>query len=410
MADITNLAELTGQTLDSLANSISNNRRALSELNSYGKIYTLFEQSDILVNQKKTLVENFWITDTFDLINIETSSIQNENTKKFYLETEISSSEYSISNLYLTESTVKTRQFSVFYGNRNGSGSLETDYFFPSIVTYKQFANKCLEPEDDVFTFGDGLNSDHIYGLLFNNEYIKDGISPNYFQLSLLELNGASYLNSEYTGSNVQYNTTGSILTLIPYIDNTSVLLSTNGNIYNLVSGSILNGIHTGSDGNLDYYGILYENLNLIILNANKLNTTLNFNTVTGSNIDGFNAYKLFKSIQGSVDINSGSSGVTSLNSPPINSFIVRRNNVKNINYYFAPVRSYEYNYSTNPSFITGSNGYLRYRSFSQNPTVYISSIGLYNDFNELLAVGKLSKPLIKQFGREYLIKIKLEF
>jgi hypothetical protein len=44
------------------------------------------------------------------------------------------------------------------------------------------------------------------------------------------------------------------------------------------------------------------------------------------------------------------------------------------------------------------------------NPVTYITSIGLYNDFNDLLAVAKISKPLKKEFGKEYLVKIKLEF
>lgn len=410
MVDIKNLAELTGQTLSSLADNISKNRRALSELNSYGKIYTLFDPADILLNQKKYNVENFWATDTFDLINIQTSSLQNDTSTQFYIETEVTSSEYNIASYFLTESSTKNKQFSLFYGNRNGSGSLETNYFYPTNVIYKQFVNKCLEPEDDVFTFGDGVNSDQIYGIILNNQYVKDGINPSYFQLALKELNGNLYQNSFYTGSNVDYNETGSVVTLIPYIDNENILLSDAGTVYNLVSGSIQYGIYTGSNGELEYYGILYQNLNLILLNANKLDKNLNFNTVTGSNIDGNNAYKLFKSIEGVVSMNSGSSSVTSLISPPTYSCIIRNNKIVNTNYYFVTVRSYEYNYSTNPSFITGSVGYLKYKSFIDNPTVYITSVGLYNDFNELLAVAKLSKPLKKQFGNEYLIKIKLEF
>ena len=35
---------------------------------------------------------------------------------------------------------------------------------------------------------------------------------------------------------------------------------------------------------------------------------------------------------------------------------------------------------------------------------------GLYNDANELLAVAKLSKPLLKSFSREALIRVKLDF
>ena len=39
-----------------------------------------------------------------------------------------------------------------------------------------------------------------------------------------------------------------------------------------------------------------------------------------------------------------------------------------------------------------------------------MTSIGLYNDSNELLAVAKLSQPLLKSFTREALVKVKLDF
>jgi hypothetical protein len=40
----------------------------------------------------------------------------------------------------------------------------------------------------------------------------------------------------------------------------------------------------------------------------------------------------------------------------------------------------------------------------------YITTIGLYNDTNELLAVAKLSRPLLKDFTKEALIRVKLDF
>jgi hypothetical protein len=39
-----------------------------------------------------------------------------------------------------------------------------------------------------------------------------------------------------------------------------------------------------------------------------------------------------------------------------------------------------------------------------------MTSIGLYNDSNELLAVAKLSKPLNKDFTKEALIRVKLDY
>ena len=73
-------------------------------------------------------------------------------------------------------------------------------------------------------------------------------------------------------------------------------------------------------------------------------------------------------------------------------------------------MKNAEYNYSNNPSFVTGSLGQLAYSTFVTDPQVYITTIGLYNQRRELLAVAKLSQPLLKSFTREALIKVKLDF
>jgi hypothetical protein len=76
----------------------------------------------------------------------------------------------------------------------------------------------------------------------------------------------------------------------------------------------------------------------------------------------------------------------------------------------FVRPRSSEFNYSENPSFVTGSTGEVLYSSFINNPQVYITTVGMYNDANELLAVAKLSRPLLKDFTKEALIRVKLDF
>ena len=78
--------------------------------------------------------------------------------------------------------------------------------------------------------------------------------------------------------------------------------------------------------------------------------------------------------------------------------------------YVFVRPRSSEFNYSENPSFISGSTGEVLYSSFINNPQTYITTIGLYNDSNELLAVAKLSRPLPKNFTKEALVRVKLDF
>ena len=63
-----------------------------------------------------------------------------------------------------------------------------------------------------------------------------------------------------------------------------------------------------------------------------------------------------------------------------------------------------------NPTFTTGSVGNFQVASFFKNPKTFITQVGLYNDANELLAIAKLSKPLLKSYSREAIIKVKLDF
>ena len=93
----------------------------------------------------------------------------------------------------------------------------------------------------------------------------------------------------------------------------------------------------------------------------------------------------------------------------PYGIFSVYAHNITS-DYIFIRPRSSEFNYSENPSFISGSTGEVIYSDFINNPQVYITTVGLYNDNNELLAVAKLSRPLVKDFTKESLVRVKLDF
>ena len=77
--------------------------------------------------------------------------------------------------------------------------------------------------------------------------------------------------------------------------------------------------------------------------------------------------------------------------------------------YYFVRIKNSEFNYTTNPSYID-TNGDLNISSFADSPITYITTIGLYNDNNNLLAVAKLSQPMKKDFTTEALIRVKLDY
>ena len=90
--------------------------------------------------------------------------------------------------------------------------------------------------------------------------------------------------------------------------------------------------------------------------------------------------------------------------------FASRREEQKRSSMYFCKVLSSEYNHSQNPSFVAGDNAALVNSSFIREPNTYITSVGLYNDNNELLAVAKLSRPFKKDPNTEALIKVRLDF
>ena len=60
--------------------------------------------------------------------------------------------------------------------------------------------------------------------------------------------------------------------------------------------------------------------------------------------------------------------------------------------------------------FFTSSTGDFTQPTFFKDPKTYITTVGLYNNSNELLAVAKLSQPVLKSYSREALIKVKLDF
>jgi hypothetical protein len=89
--------------------------------------------------------------------------------------------------------------------------------------------------------------------------------------------------------------------------------------------------------------------------------------------------------------------------------------------HYFVRVKNQEFNYSNNPTFVysqaeadsgvisSGDVGKLRFSDFSTDPQVYITSVGLYNENNDLVAVAKLSQAALKNFSNETLIKIRID-
>lgn len=382
-----------------LADQLIRERESARQRARNGRIYTPFDPTeDVLANNIETVTKGLFSGNTGSLLNFHTQSTATAIQNTYYRQ------------IYDGISTAVTSQpqFSIAYGHYFGSGSgdltgnLNDDT--PSRAIYKQYAQLLLSPLDKKFTI-DGTDADNIYVLNFNRARFRERLDPGNIEINLAVLSGSFVANNVHTGSNVKVAnpTTGRVLSLIDDSSLTAAAVGETGRIYNIVSGTIDDGIvfHPNSSA-LQYFGLVYPEAGVIILDANKLNISASFNTVTGSGVQGDNSMKLFTALSGSVPIAVAAGrnyGLQARSSEQVKS-----------TYYFVRVKNGDFNYSNNPSYVSGSGGELAYTTFISNPQTYITTVGLYNDRRELLAVAKMSQPILKSFTREVLIKVKLDF
>jgi len=350
--------------------------------NTSKRVYTAFKVGDVVEGGVEKVTRGLWSGNVGTLTSFHTSSAQSATQKEYY---------YEIFDGISTNSTSEA-QFSVTYGHNAGSGSLGQNEDSPSNAIYSQYAQILLPDQQRTFTFND-VSSEQIYAININRARIKDRLDPGNFQLNLAELSGSAELIYN-TGSNLAVSSSNKIIKMIDDSGDTQQAATQIGRTYNLVSGSILNGVYSPKT----YYGQVFPEQGVIILNADTMDTALSFGSVTASNTNGDNAFKLLTSISGAAAINSDYG------------FAARNEERVQSTYYFVRAKNGEYNFSNNPSFVTGSNGAFKQPTFANNPKSYITTVGLYSSAQELLAVAKLSQPILKSFSNEVLVKVKLDF
>lgn len=352
--------------------------------NTVKRTYTTFKVGDVVEGGSERVTRGLWSGNVGTLTTFHTSSAQSSTQKEYY---------YEIFDGVSTTST-SVAQFSVTYGNKLGSGSLSVNEDSPSQAIYSQYVQTLLPDNQRTFEFN-SVATNQIYVVNVNRARLKDRLDPGNFQLNLAALSGSVFANNVHTGSNVQVDTTlNKVVSLIDDSGDSNQTSTQIGRVFNLVSGSISDGVYSPKT----YYGQVYPEQGVIVINADTLNSDLSFNTVTGSNLNGDNSFKLFTSISGAAVINS-SYGFAARNEEEVKS-----------TFYFVRAKNGEYNFSNNPSFSTSSDGSFTQTTFVNNPKVYITTVGLYNSNQELLAVAKLSQPILKSFSNEILVKVKLDF
>jgi hypothetical protein len=320
-----------------------------------------------------SITSTLWTGGLTSLTTFNTSSTQEAGSSgDFYL------------NVYQTASTnaLAEVQFAIAYGNQYGSGSAPYNASVagasPTKTTYGQYQVLVLGDENTGFVFG-GVSSSDFWVLSIDRTRYKQSILPGSMALILSGSTGIITLTDDSQVSpSVVFNDAGRVYQLVSGSQGT-VNKSVNTNGYSAASGS---------------FGWLLPDIGTIILNPNALSSTIGLSSNKTSDSDGLNYQRMFNAINGAT----------------AKSFFLNSQETISSDYIFVRARNAEFNYSENPSFISGSTGEILFSSFINNPQTYPTTIGLYNDTNELLAVAKLSRPLLKDFTKEVLVRVKLDF
>lgn len=347
--------------------------------------YKQFVPEDIVVSSD-SVVAPCWSNYITNLTEIFTSSIQQNAASGDYF--------LNIYNKISTDPTSEI-QFSVAFGNDKGSGSVAYSTAYPGLspsrTIYGQWRNLIYGDENASFEFG-GITpfSQSIYVISIDRARYKQALQPGSLNLEL------------YGGGVTRYLTDNSNdVETITYCDA--------GRVYEIVTGSNGSAVQGPAGATIGQtasgsYGLFLPDVGAIILNAAALKLlpadggiSLNFNSSSNSNTPS-NPSLIFEAL------------VDTSTSPSSSQFQLNSQETVTSDFIFCRARNAEFNYSENPSFISGSTGAVLYDLFINNPTTYITTVGLYNDSNELLAVAKLSTPLRKDFTKEALIRVKLDF
>ena len=251
-------------------------------------------------------------------------------------------------------------QFGIAYGHYEGSGSLG------------------------------GVEADDIFVLSFNRARVRQDLEPGGWEIHLSASAGTA--------------------TKIKLIDDSSTTPGGNTNQrnfspeYTVVSGSLVGGTTikatTAADAASGSYGAFYPSLGVIVFNAFRLGD------------GGIGAAKVI-STSGGGSNDLGGHNVTFFNAIKEGKYFqAKRSEEITSTHYFVRATANEFNFTTNETYYTESvSGVKRIvPGLRTDPKTYITTVGMYNSDDELLAIAKLSKPIIKSKSREALIKVKLDF
>ena len=341
--------------------------------------FKVFDPDKKIENMYSTTAEPMWSTGG-NLTTFFTGSTQDSNNGKYYYD------------VHATSDQTTAVEFALTYGHQLGSGSegsTTTGTTNPTKAIYSQLRQVLLPAQTTQFNFSGGGSTDYkvedVFAISVTRARYREKVDPGNWELHLKSGSRSIRLIDD---SNANKN---------PQLGNAK-------REFNVVSGSIANGTHTTAASTAAItrkgsYGLFYPEMGMIVLNPDSLSAVsasgaggVIQSVGTSASSNDYNHRNIFNSIK------SGSY------------FASRREERKRSSFYFCRVPNFEFNHSQNPSYFTGSNAQLVNNDFIKEPVTYITTVGLYNNKNELLAVAKLSQPFKKDPNTEALIKIRLDY
>lgn len=283
--------------------------------------------------------------------------------------------------------------FDITYGHSSNVSSSVNTQNAKKLNIYNQMAqvlmgydvNSNIRKFDSDGTLDDSAGiMNHCLFMNFSRLLTKDEIKKNSFRLSL------------YTSGTVAARTTP--LTVGDYLSANQFRTSPSGDYGLLFTGS---GAVSGEES--QSVGLIFYQAGIAVL------TSSIFSGSTGEAEFGTN---VMTTNTGSVTLTTTSGTIEQLaNGLRHRIDDVDFNNTIELNsaIYFCRVNHNEYNYSSNPTYVSSSKLVVK-NNVNDLPVTYITSIGLYSPDNELLAVAKLSEPIRKDPNTELTLRVRLDY
>ena len=411
-----------------------------------GPFYVHIDDMDIIEDQSKVTTGLFTgNVGTLKGTNFVTESTSAEQKKYYY-------------NLQYSNAT----QLSVAFGHKGGSGSVGTNGSLAKLkgeteAVYRQFASHVMDDDliNNGFVFDSGSDGTTIlarnsassvgfsniaqadgqrgepgmYFIQAARSRMKDRVNAGTWTLNLSGSNSNAFWSGSYqhgSGSlaSVPFYSvgSGSVATSASVLHLTDDSDYTDGGATSTIAGPRYN-IISGSAGTrvskTPVYGWFYPNLGLWALRESMLSSSipghpnhitsstdemLGYADVFGRRNSRANGLAMDTRINGDVD------NAAKLVKAMRGTQTFRAEEDQTTTSYFCRARANQYNATNNVTWLSGSSGRLENLSMEGNPTTFIGTIGLYDSNHSLVAVGRLSSPISKNFKKEATIKVNLTF